>query len=172
MTDIHSNLFRLACFFNGYYEKKENKLEKRAMSSYCNDDVFCALFFQELKVLEHVDNSNRRDIPRHLDQDDLNTYMSLINQSYLYIVQECMDFTPYDSIHEDSIQIPCIEKIILKIFPDITYAEALKIIKEINAMTCYGYYEVHDYYRDDVYYHFKYIKIEELEHLLKGKIGK
>jgi hypothetical protein len=50
------------------------------------------------------------------------------------------------------------------------YVDALKMIKEINAITHYGYYEVHDYYTDDVYYQYKYIKIEELTKVLEKYI--
>lgn len=167
MTDIHGNLSRLACFFNGYYEQYDEKLEKEVIASYSNDDIFCGLFLEHLKVITHLNERGREEIPRHLSKDDLESYMSIVNDSYLYIVQACGDFNPYHGGGEKAIHLPHVEKIITKNFPDILYVDALKILKEINNMTTYGYYEVHDYYIKDVYYHFKYIKINELQKLLE-----
>lgn len=167
MADIYGNLSRLACFFNGYYEKYDDKLEKSAMSSYCHDDIFCGFFISHLKVIKHVDERGHESIPRHLSQDELETYMSVVNDSYLYIVQECVDFDPSYGGAEDTIHLPHIEKIITKNFPAILYVDALKLIKDIHAITQYGYYEIHDYYSKDVYCQYKYIKIEELTKILE-----
>lgn len=170
MTDIHGNLSRLACFFNGYYEKRDDKFEKEVMSSYCHDDIFCGLFIGHLKAIVHIDERGRESIPRHLEKDELEAYMSIVNDSYLYTVQECGEFKPYHGGGEDAVHFHHVEKIITKNFPNILYVDALKLIKEINAITQYGYYEVHDYYTDDVYYHYKYIKIEQLTKILEKQI--
>lgn len=167
MTNIHGNLSRLACFFNGYYDKKDGKLIKNVISSYCHDDIFCGLFFNHLKVISHSDDSGYSSVPRHLEQDDLETYMSIINDSYLYIIQEAVDFDPYLNAGEELVHLPHMEKIITKNFPNILYVDALKLIKEINAITIYGYYEIHDYYVKDVYCIYKYIKIDELVKILE-----
>jgi hypothetical protein len=118
----------------------------------------------------HIDERGRESVPRHLEKDDLETYMSIVNDSYLYVVQECGEFKPYHGGGEEGVHLPHIEKIITKNFPAILYVDALKMIKEINAITNYGYYEVHDYYTDDVYYQYKYIKIEELIKVLEKYI--
>lgn len=96
--------------------------------------------------------------------------MSIVNDSYLYTVQECGEFKPYHGGGEDAVHFHHVEKIITKNFPNILYVDALKLIKEINAITQYGYYEVHDYYTDDVYYHYKYIKIEQLTKILEKQL--
>lgn len=170
MTDIHGNLSHLACFFNGYYELYDDKLEKLVMSSYYHDDIFCGLFLGHLKVIVHIDERGHESIPRHLEKDDLESYMSIANDSYLYIIQECVGFNPHNNAGENGINLPHIEKIITKNFPQILYVDALKMIKEINAITEYGYYEVHDYYTADVYYHYKYIKIEQLTKILEKQL--
>lgn len=171
MKDISGTLSRMAAFFNGYYEyeRKDNQgsYVKTQIDSYCNDNIFCALFCKELRAIEHVAASGRLEIPSRLEREHLFPYISLINESYLYVIYECSDLKPVDETLAPLITLPHIEKLITKLCPSISYKDALLLFKDIETVTRYGYFEIHDYYKTVADYHFKLIKFEDITPILK-----
>lgn len=163
-----AKIYVLANKLNGYYElDKSGNSVRQNIEPYSNDSIFCQMFFKHLSILKKYNSNGFSDTPSYLDQEDLDLYLSSINQEYFYIVTNCSDFKDVNSDYSTLLTLPHIDEAIKLVCPNIEYFKAKDIIDEINNSCKYDIFEIIEYYSTGIRMHYKLIPIVKFIEILE-----
>lgn len=163
-----AKIYALANKLNGYYElDKSGNSVRQNIEPYSNDSIFCQMFFRHLGILKKYNSFGFSDNPSYLDSEDLELYLSSINQEYFYIVSNCSDFKHVNSDYSNLLSLPHIEDALKIIYPNIEYFKAKSIIEEINNSCKYDIFEIIEYYSTGITMHYKLISIVKFIEILE-----